>query len=402
MAAAPFSDGGEPDAEARAAAIAAMGHRLAAAGRIRPRRNFVASPHQPAWAGVSPSFEDEEEIAPQPIPWRQVAQWSRRAAVIGAAAACGFGIVFAGMSMDLAGRHEHHAPASPGIVARATSLAQSAAAAFRQMVAPPLPAPTPPVIGVRLAAATSPRAASIPPTFLLELGSRETRPANLATPPALDIVAVAQPPMAEPALTPPGQNPAQSSPPLAFSRDEPPPAPPPPAAHRAPRPALFALPHLRAPTERPALPEWRLAETPSVTSRRAPARYDLPRWLTHPPAATRIAAAAPPRRPIILSPPPHFLDAAPPAAALAAAAPAAAATTHMAAADPPRTVPDSDPPPALPPLRERPAMYSDGSPYGRPYYGEPPPGYFGPPPSLGYGGPGYGAYPPGYGGPDGS
>lgn len=364
-----------PEATARAAAIAAMGQRLAApAGwRVRQRQydaplpadayDYRAPPHFAAAPGEDPDWD--------PIPWDKLGTYARRAALLGSAATLGFGLV---ALLELAPKFTSYY--KQFAVVPKTSAPAADPAAVRQAAAPqPLPHQDDPAAAPPLSAAPTQvlqlSAADIPaaPPF----SAIETKPHQL---PTSDYEIDYQPPSSPAAAPAPVQQLAEAiipaAPPVADIETQPAPLPslafetdfqPPPAVAPAAPPPAPGLPIIGPATPSPrfaaapqaaemAASETSAAPTPKTVqaarSSRPPAsraarpaphipaaplrparimlasampaphaihhaaqQFDLPKWLTDTP---RPAPQPAPKRVLIMSEPPHNLTLPPSAA----------------------------------------------------------------------------------------
>ncbi len=396
-------DTGAPvrEAERRAAAIAAMGYRLAAAGpRTRQRlldREAAPLDRQPA----SPMDQAPAAAMDDPLPalsaWDDAA-WERRisgepepalarlsvertgfpvwrAAALLASAACGFSLVLWGQSLHLE-RTSHRS-----VTTETKPMAVTGAAVPSNGSPPVLPAPQPvetlssvPALAapVAISADSSPPALMAPPAV--------TVPAS-AEAPAADrrhLAAVAQ---ADDVTEPPrpARTPALPAAPVPKVTAAPPSPPAREAAARLwhDRPGRFAATQLPArqaaraaaePGERARLPaHWVSSAVPRPPAHRAAAprivvatadfrphaaaRYEFPRWLTddRPEHAT----------PLIMSPKPHNLEPPPGTEVAEAKQPPAQATL----------------PPIPEPRHRPPQIYAEAPPPTHPFYNSTP--YYG-------------------------
>jgi hypothetical protein len=421
------------DAEARAANIAAMGHRLAAAGpRTRQRlldRQAETDVRQDAWApedacapeawgagGFDAAGGGEwpavEGAAPSSL-WREWATTIGRVAALGAAAACGFDLVIVALSHGAGEAHRGAGHAARVQAAQVEAVAAPVAAAPVAASVPVVPGEAWPVQTVAGGAITA------APDVLMVAQISAPAPLQVAAPdlalppaPVAPKVVVAVPEGA-PVVTASGVSAAARVAPVRV-------APVrvakivPPFGHAAARErgavktmawtpfrsghvvlvAKAGAPWTAPRGGRPAT-HGTTAGAPVVLARFEPkarsahavpaVAFDVPGWL----AAEHVAAP----RVLVMSEPPHNLVH-PAEKAPASVAPAASPVSVASA------VPQPAPVRRLPPLVVASSAYGGGAAYGgpayRPYYG----GYYGSPYAAPYGGyypPPYGAYYGGYG-----
>ncbi len=299
------------DARARAARIAAMSQRLAAAGpRTRQRLNGIASvpatylvePAAAEWErGLDPDPEFDPELDPEDEPssdyvlpdavrealatfgWADAVRWAQRAALLSGAAVAGFGCVLAGLTLQVpnlqgagtmvAGLWGRHAlsPVAPGTVAPAAR-PETVAAAL-----PPPGASARSDAGPKLVLAAATVAASDPPP-----------PAVFARPVPLPPVESAPlAPMPAPAVAP--ATPVTTAPAAAADTAPEPVASPP--ANVPPAPAMVAPPK----PSTTLLASARLVRTPEIIREprilRAPPALELAATEHRVAAGTLLAAA---------------------------------------------------------------------------------------------------------------